>query len=69
MDNEDEVKLTPKQEKFVDGILEGKTQYESYITAYPRAKKWKRNSVDSLASQLMQNTKIIQRLKELRMER
>lgn len=68
MDN-DEVKLTPKQEKFIDGILEGKTQYQAYIEAYPKAKNWKRNSVDSLASQLMQNTKILQRLKELRMER
>ena len=57
--------LTPKQEKFVDGILQGKTQYQSYIDAYPRAKKWKRNSVDSLASQLMTNTKIAQRLQEL----
>lgn len=65
MDNEKEIKLTPKQEKFVDGILCGKTQYEAYINAYPRAKNWKRNSVDSLASQLMQNTKIVQRLKEL----
>ena len=65
MDNEKEIKLTPKQEKFVDEILCGKTQYEAYINAYPRAKKWKRNSVDSLASQLMQNTKIVQRLKEL----
>ena len=68
MDN-DEVKLTPKQEIFVDNILQGKTQYESYIAAYPRAKNWKRNAVDTQASQLMQNSKILVRLKELRVER
>ena len=47
----------------------GKTQYQAYLDAYPRANKWARNSVDSLASQLMQNTKIVQRLQELRVER
>ena len=68
MDN-DEVKLTPKQEKFVDGILQGKSQRQAYIEAYPKAKKWKETSVDSNASQLMENTKVLQRLKELRLER
>ena len=64
MDN-DEVKLTPKQEKFVDGILQGKTQYQAYIDAYPRAKNWSRESIDSNATNLMKNTKILLRLKEL----
>ena len=63
--DEDEVKLTPKQEKFIDGILEGKTQYESYINAYPKAKNWLRNTVDSRASVLMTNKKILKRLNEL----
>ena len=58
-------RLTPKQEKFVECILEGRTQYESYITAYPNAKNWERNSIDCNASQLMSDTKILQRLKEL----
>lgn len=63
--NYENQRLTPKQELFVDCIMQGKTQYESYITAYPKAKKWKRNSVDCNASQLMEDTKIKQRLKEL----
>lgn len=57
--------LTPKQEKFVQCIREGKTQYEAYITAYPISKNWKRNSIDCNASQLMNDTKILQRLREL----
>lgn len=65
MDNKKEVKLTPKQEKFVDGILEGKTQYQAYIDAYPRAKTYKRKSVDELASNMMKNIKILSRLQEL----
>lgn len=68
-DNYDENRLTPKQELFVDNILEGKTQYEAYITAYPKAKNWLRNTVDSRASVLMNNKKIIKRLMELRLER
>lgn len=58
-------RLTPKQEKFVDGILQGKTQYQSYIEAYPTSKKWTRLSIDSAANHLMNNNKIITRLKEL----
>ena len=65
-DNYDNQRLTPKQEIFVEEIAKGKSQYEAYTTAYPKSKKWKRNSVDSIASQLMQNTKIVHRLNELR---
>ena len=58
-------RLTPQQEKFIDGILAGKSQYESYLTAYPKAKQWQRNTVDSRASVLMSNKKITKRLEEL----
>ena len=61
--------LTPKQEKFVDGILQGKTQYQAYLDAYPRAKNWQRKSVDEKASNMMSNVKILSRLQELRVER
>lgn len=69
MNNKKEVKLTPKQEKFVDGILQGKTQYQAYIDAYPKSKNWQRSTVDERASVLMKNNKIVTRLQELRMER
>lgn len=59
-------RLTPKQEKFVEEIAKGKTQYEAYITAYPKAKKWSRNAIDVAANRLMTNTKIVVRLNELR---
>lgn len=58
-------RLTSKQEKFVDGILAGKTQYQSYLDAYPKAKNWKRSTVDERASVLMNNNKIVTRLEEL----
>ena len=63
--NYDKQRLTPKQEKFVDGILEGKTQYQAYLEAYPNAQTYKRKSVDELASSLMRNTKIKSRLEQL----
>ena len=59
--------LTQAQETFCNEIVKGTTQYESYCIAYPQqAKTDVRNTIDSNASQLMDNTKIIQRLKELR---
>lgn len=65
-DSYDEYRLTPKQEKFVELLLEGKSQYEAYITAYPKAKTWKRNTVDSRASVLVKNKKISKRLDDHR---
>ena len=63
-DNYEHNRLTPKQEKFVEEILKGKTQYEAYITAYPNAKNWTRNAIDCNASQLMSNEKVKQKLEE-----
>ena len=57
-------RLTPQQEIFVDEILKGTTQYAAYLKAYPKAKKWQRNTVDSRASVLMNNKKIIKRLEQ-----
>ena len=64
-DNYENNRLTASQEKFVEGILEGKSQRQSYYVAYPRSRNWKENAVDSMASQLMSNTKVKQRLLEL----
>jgi len=58
-------RLTPKQEEFCQQIMLGKTQYESYITAYPKSKKWTRATIDVAANHMMSNNKIIIRLKEL----
>lgn len=60
------IKLSNQQEKFVQEIVKGKSQYDAYQIAYPTSTKWERNSVDSKASQLMSDAKIMQRLEELR---
>lgn len=64
-DNYDNNRLTSKQEEFVYGIANGKTQYQAYIDAYPKAKNWKREAVDVNASKLLNDTKIKLRLNEL----
>ena len=58
-------RLTPKQEIFVQELVKGNTQYESYLIAYPSKRKWKRNSIDCEASKLFKRTKIKQRYEEL----
>jgi hypothetical protein len=59
--------LPATREKFCNLIaLKGYSQYKAYITCYPTAKKWKRNAVDSTASQLVSNPKINQRIEELK---
>ena len=43
----------------------GKSQRQAYLAAYPKAKNWLENTVDSRASVLMTNKKVLKRLEEL----
>lgn len=57
--------LTAKQEKFVQGIIEGKTQADAYKEAYPK-QRMSDKTIYEAASRLMKDSKIIARVKELR---
>ncbi len=57
--------LTAKQEKFVQGIIQGKTQADAYRDAY-NCTNYTDNSVYVNSSKLMNDTKILQRINELR---
>lgn len=58
-------KLTSKQEKFVQGLIKGLSQRKAYIEAYPKAANWKESTVDSKASTLFANGKVLERYQEL----
>jgi len=60
------VKLTQKQERFVQELIKGKSQREAYKIAYPTSKKWKDNVVDVKACELLKNGKVKVRYDELR---
>jgi len=57
--------LTPKQEKFVQGIIDGLSQADAYRSAY-NTKKMADKTVWEKASRLMADGKVKARLKELR---
>lgn len=57
--------LTAKQEKFAQGILEGKDQAEAYRCAY-NCQKMKDKTVWEKASRLIATEKVAARIKELR---
>jgi len=57
--------LTQKQEKFVQGLIKGKSQREAYKTAY-NAKNMSDNSIDVNASKLLKSTKVTLRYEQLR---
>ena len=58
-------RLTAKQEKYVQGLVAGLSQRQAYIKAYPNARKWNDNSVDSRASNLLKTDKVLTRYNEL----
>ena len=59
--------LTPKQEKFVQEIIKGKSQADAYRSAYS-CKKMADKTVWENASRLMADSKVIARVQELRKE-
>ena len=57
--------LTPKQEKFVQGIIEGLSQADAYRAAY-NCKRMTDKTIHESASKLMADHKIAARVQELR---
>lgn len=64
MNKKKKQRLTPKQEKYVQGLIQGLTQREAYKRAY-NAKNMSNNSIDREASLLLKNPKVSQRYEEL----
>lgn len=62
------IKLTPKQEKFVLGLVEGKSQRKAYIDAGYSTKNKSDNYIDSRAFELSRNSAVLDRYEELRQE-
>lgn len=58
-------KLTAKQERFVQELIKGKSQREAYKIAYPSSEKWTDNAIDSRASRLFKNDKVLTRYNEI----
>lgn len=56
--------VTPKQEKFIQGIVTGMSQREAYKAAYD-VKSMSDNAIDREACLLLKNPKVAQRHKEL----
>lgn len=57
--------LTPKQEKFVQGIIEGMSQADAYRSAYS-TKNMADKTIWENASRLMSDSKVKARVQELR---
>lgn len=57
--------LTPKQEAFVQNIIQGMSQADAYRSAYS-CKNMSDNSIYVNASKLVADTKVAQRIRELR---
>ncbi len=59
------VKLTPKQERFVQGLISGLSQRQAYIEAGYSTEGKTDNYIDTEASKLFKNPKVFQRYQEL----
>lgn len=62
------IKLTLKQEKFVLGLIEGKSQRKAYIDAGYSTEGKSGAYIDMQASRMAKNDKVMSRFEELRQE-
>ena len=60
--------ITQGQENFLQNLMQGMSQRQAYISAFPKAKKWKPESVDAQACNLLKSPKVQVRFAELRKE-
>jgi hypothetical protein len=61
----DRAALTPRQEKFAQGVASGLSQSDAYREAYPKSRGWKDVAVWVQGSALMKNSKVAVRVAEL----
>lgn len=64
----EEKALTSQQEKFAEGVANGKSQAEAYRAAYPKSQQWKQDAVWAQASRLMADSRVSTRVAEIRAE-
>lgn len=57
--------LTAKQEKFVQGLVSGLSQRKAYYEAFPNSQKWKPETVDKRASELIKKGEVLGRYNKL----
>lgn len=57
--------LTPKQEKYVQGLVAGLSQRKAYREAYPNSNSWKDATVDNKASAMLREDEILARYNDL----
>lgn len=57
-----------RHETFAQGIAQGLSQRKAYREAFPNSERWKDETVDSKASNLAKEDKVLARLQELREE-
>ena len=62
------MKLKPQEEKYLSGLMQGMSQYEAYLFAYPEKSHWKRKVIDNKASELLKRGELQVRLAELQNE-
>lgn len=59
------LKLTPREERFAQGVADGLSQAEAYRQACPNSLKWKDETVWSKASVMMRCNKVSARVSEI----
>lgn len=61
-------KIKPQEEKYLQGLMQGMSQREAYLFAYPDKKNWKPNVIDNKASELLKRGEVKVRYAELQQE-
>lgn len=60
--------IKPQEEKYLQGLMQGMSQREAFLYAYPGRSHWKPNVIDTRASELLKRSEVKVRYAELQAE-
>lgn len=60
--------IKPQEEKYLQGLMQGMSQREAFLFAYPERRHWKPNVIDTKASEMLKRGEIKVRYDELKKE-
>ena len=61
-------KIRPQEEKYLSGLMQGMSQREAFLYAFPERSHWKTNVIDNKASQLLKRGEVKDRFEEMQQE-
>lgn len=60
--------IEPEEERYLQGLMQGKSQRQAYLDAYPQRRHWSFRTIDNKASELLRRDEIKVRFEQMQQD-